>query len=69
MRILSQLLVGSDVVQLDRGIIRARAESCPLREELQKEKYVSQAAAIFTCSIETNRVPNVAIMVVVTGHQ
>ena len=69
MRILSQLLVGSDVVQLDRGIIRARAESCPLREELQEEKYVSQVGAIFTCSIETNRVPNVAIVIVISGHK
>ena len=35
--VLSQLLVGSDVVQLDGGIVRARAESCPLREELREK--------------------------------
>ncbi len=34
-RILGQLLVGPDVVQLHRGVVRACAEGRALREELQ----------------------------------
>jgi len=37
-RVLRQLLVGANVVQLDRGVVRARAEGRPLRKELRQHE-------------------------------